>query len=340
MTLPPGPRHAEANAPTYAIRTSGLQKTYKRGRIVAVGGLDLNVPLGGVHGFLGPNGSGKTTTIRMLLGLVHPDGGTMEVLGHPVSAQLPQIINSVGAIVESPKFFPNFSGRKNLTILAQAIGVPTRRVAEVLVEVGLGGREKDAFRTYSLGMKQRLAIAATLLKDPQLLIFDEPTNGLDPAGIREIRDVMRNLGDAGKTVLVSSHILSEVQQIADTATIIGRGRTLAEGPVDAILARGHQSVRVGIADRDRAGGVLANAGYRVTATSPETLRVERPDAVLDPAAVARVLGQNDLWPFELSLIADSLEDVFMALTTAGQPDRPAIPPAPFGAATTPQGGAA
>ena len=333
MTLPPGPRHVEAAAPTYAIRTSGLKKTYKRGRIVAVGGLDLNVPLGGVHGFLGPNGSGKTTTIRMLLGLVHPDGGTMEVLGQPVPAKLPEIIDSVGAIVEAPKFFPNFSGRKNLTILAQAIGVPTRRVAEVLVEVGLGGREKDAFRTYSLGMKQRLAIAATLLKDPQLLIFDEPTNGLDPAGIREIRDVMRHLGDAGKTVLVSSHLLSEVQQVADTATIIGRGRTLAEGPVDAILARGHQSVRVGIADVARAAGVLASAGYHVQPYAPETLRVERPDAALDPAAVARVLGQNDLWPFELSLIADSLEDVFLALTAAPPPQyTPAAPASTQGGA--------
>jgi len=340
MTLPPGPRHAEAAAPTFAVRTSALKKTYKRGRIVAVGGLNLNVPLGGVHGFLGPNGSGKTTTIRMLLGLVRADGGTMEVLGREVPARLPEIIDSVGAIVEAPTFFPNFSGSKNLTILAQGIGVPTRRVAEVLVEVGLGGREKDAFRTYSLGMKQRLAIAATLLKDPQLLIFDEPTNGLDPGGIREIRDVMRNLGDAGKTVLVSSHILSEVQQVADTVTIIGRGRTLAEGPVEAILAQGRQSVRVGIADRDRAGGVLTSAGYRVVATSPETLRVERPDAAPDPAAVARILGHADLWPFELTLEADSLEDVFIALTTSAQPDRPHLPAAPFGGPTTPQGGAA
>ena len=216
-----------------AIETSGLRKTYRtrRGRQVAVQGLDLHVPAGGVHGFLGPNGSGKTTSIRMLLGLINADSGTMTIFGHPVPDDLPAVIDRVGAIVESPKFFPAFSGRTNLELLAGAIGAPKSRVGEVLEATHLADRAKDHYAAYSLGMKQRLAVAATLLKDPDLLIFDEPTNGLDPAGIREVRDTMRDLGQRGKTVLVSSHILAEVEQVADTVSIIGRGHLLASGSV-------------------------------------------------------------------------------------------------------------
>mgnify|MGYP001791340101 CR=1 FL=1 len=176
-----------------AISTRGLRKTYlnRKGRHVAVAGLDLDVPVGGVHGFLGPNGSGKTTTIRMLLGLIRADSGTMSIFGREVPKHLPEVVGRVGAIVESPKFFPAFSGRKNLQLLAEAIGRTAGVVDQVLEQSGLGKRGKDKYRTYSLGMKQRLAIAATLLKEPDLLVFDEPTNGLDPAGIREIRKKMR-----------------------------------------------------------------------------------------------------------------------------------------------------
>ena len=185
----------------------------------------------------------------MLLGLIDADSGHIRIFDHEVPLALDQIIDRVGAIVEQPKFFPAFSGEKNLRLLARAIGAPQRRVAAVLDEVGLARRGSDKFRKYSLGMKQRLAIAATLLKNPDLLIFDEPTNGLDPAGIHEIRSMMRNLARRGKTVLVSSHILSEVQQIADTVTIIGRGRLLAEGNVSQILsADGQLSARVGVSD--------------------------------------------------------------------------------------------
>src|SRR5665811_429869 len=220
-----------------AISTRALRKTYRnrKGRHVAVQGLDLDVPLGGVHGFLGPNGSGKTTTIRMLLGLVRADSGTMSIFGREVPEHLPEVVGRVGAIVESPKFFPAFSGRKNLELLAEAIGRPRSMVDQVLEQAGLGERGKDKYRTYSLGMKQRLAIAATLLKDPDLLIFDEPTNGLDPAGIREVRNTMRSLGEQGKTVLVSSHILDEVEQVADTVSIIGHGRLLASGRVGDVI---------------------------------------------------------------------------------------------------------
>src|SRR5918998_2989199 len=249
----------------YAIEAYNLRKVYRArgGRRAAVDGLDLRVPLGGVHGFLGPNGSGKTTTIRMLLGLITADSGYIRIFDHEVPLHLDQVIDRVGAIVEQPRFFPNFSGRKNLNLLATAIGSPRRQVNVVLEEVGLAERADDKFRAYSLGMKQRLAIAATLLKDPSLLIFDEPTNGLDPAGIHEIRATMRSLADRGKTVLVSSHILSEVQQVADTVSIIGRGRMLAEGTVTEILdAASGQSARVGVADPTAAAEVLTQAGFQ------------------------------------------------------------------------------
>ncbi len=295
-----------------AVRTTSLRKTYlSRGRRrVAVEGLSMTVPHGGVHGFLGPNGSGKTTTIRMLLGLIRPDSGTAEVFGEPVPSRLPAVIDRVGAIVESPKFFPAFTGRQNLRLLADAIGAPRHRIDEVLDATHLGDRGRDRYAGYSLGMKQRLAIAATLLKDPDLLIFDEPTNGLDPAGIREVRDTMRSLATQGKTVLVSSHILAEVEQVADTVSIIGHGRLLAEGPVREILgASGAPSVRVGVASPERAAQILEADGLAVR-QDHEHLLVATPDA----AAVTRALAGHGLYVHELTTVRPDLEAAFLALT--------------------------
>ena len=307
-----------------AISTRGLRKTYwnRKGRHVAVQGLDLDVPIGGVHGFLGPNGSGKTTTIRMLLGLVRADSGTMSIFGRDVPRHLPQVVGRVGAIVESPKFFPAFSGRKNLQLLAEAIGRPRAVVDQVLEQAGLGDRGRDKYRTYSLGMKQRLAIAATLLKEPDLLIFDEPTNGLDPAGIREIRNTMRSLGEQGKTVLVSSHILDEVEQVADMVSIIGHGRLLASGPVaDVIGDQTATSIRVGVADLAAARRILTDSG----------LLVRQDGALLvvmgagDGAQITRRLAAHDLFVNELTPVRADLESVFLELTaeegleTAGSP---------------------
>lgn len=318
MTESPARRARTPAARTYAIEAYGLQKTYRtrKGRHHAVAGLDLKVPVGGVHGFLGPNGSGKTTTIRMLLGLIRADGGQIKVFDREVPQALPEIVGRVGAIVEQPKFFPAFTGRKNLQLLSAGIGVPKSRVAAVLEEVGLSERAKDRFRTYSLGMKQRLAIAATLLKDPDLLIFDEPTNGLDPAGIHEIRDTMRGLADRGKTVLVSSHILSEVQQIADTVSIIGRGRLLAEGDVEDILdANGGQSARVGVHDDQRAGQLLSQAGFGVAPLPGRLLSVTaRAGVPLDLAQITRILAEQGLYVFELTPVRPDLERVFLDLT--------------------------
>lgn len=312
-----------AAAGDLAVRTRGLRKSYRsvKGRSVGVEHLDLDVPAGGVHGFLGPNGSGKTTTIRMLLGLVRADEGTMHLFGQEVPRHLPQVVGRVGAIVEHPKFFPTFSARRNLELLAGAIGAPAGRVDAVLAEVGLEDRAGDRYKTYSLGMKQRLAIGATLLKDPDLLIFDEPTNGLDPAGIREVRETMRGLADRGRTVLVSSHILAEVQQVADTVSIIARGRLLASGSVADLVGSGGRSVRVGVSDpggdaareggaRDRAARVLEAAGHRVR---PEG-HLLHVDAVPDPSVVTRILAAHDLWVDELQRAAVDLESVFLELT--------------------------
>ena len=295
-----------------AVSTRGLRKTYRsvRGRrTVAVRGLDLDVPVGGVHGFLGPNGSGKTTSIRMLLGLIRADAGTMSIFGRPVPDQLPGVVDRVGAIVESPKFFPAFSGRKNLELLAEAIGTPRARVGEVLEHTALAERGKDRYKTYSLGMKQRLAIAATLLKDPDLLIFDEPTNGLDPAGIREIRETMRDLGARGKTVLVSSHILAEVEQVADTVSIIGHGRLLASGRVADVIG-GASAVRVGVADRARAEQVLTEGGLTVHAEGNYLLV----DGVTDAARITKLLADKGLYVNELLPVRADLESVFLELT--------------------------
>jgi len=308
--------------PDLAIRTQALRKTYRtrRGkRVVAVQGLDLEVPIGGVHGFLGPNGSGKTTSIRMLLGLVRADAGTMTVFDQVVPDRLPDVVGRVGAIVESPKFFPAFSGRKNLELLADAIGAPRKRVGEVLAETSLNERGKDKFKSYSLGMKQRLAIAATLLKEPELLIFDEPTNGLDPAGIREIRETMRGLGHQGRTVLVSSHILAEVEQVADTVSIIGHGRLLASGTVAEVIGGGGKpTVKVALdnaggdhaGSQERASAILTAAGLSVRADG-KYLFV---DGAEHSAEVTRRLAQQELYVSELIPVRADLESVFLELT--------------------------
>jgi len=222
-----------------AVEVRGAHKTYRRWRKPpehAVRGLDLTVEAGGVFGFLGPNGSGKTTTIRLLLGLVRPDSGTLSVLGRSVPAQLPMVIGRVGALVETPLFFPNFSGRRNLALLARASNVPTARVQQMLELVDLAGRADDRVKGYSLGMKQRLGIAAALLKNPELLILDEPGNGLDAAGIREVRELIKRLGVSGVTVLLSSHQLGEVQQVCDRVAIMSHGQVIASGSVTELLA--------------------------------------------------------------------------------------------------------
>ena len=296
------------------IETTGLHKEFRtrRGRrIVAVDDLDLAVPAGGVHGFLGPNGSGKTTTIRMLLGLARPTAGRMQLLGEPVPRHLPAVMARVGAVVEQPKFVPSFTGRHNLTLLAHTVGVPNKAVDSALAQVGLSGRERERYKGYSLGMKQRLAIAATLLKSPDLLILDEPTNGLDPAGIRDIRTMIRELGESGVTVLLSSHILAEVQQVCHSVSIIGNGRLLASGPVDDLVGEQQvKQVRVGVADPVAARRVLEEARWRVTQDG-ELLVVEGAGHAED---ITRALAARQIFVRELTPVRADLESVFLQLT--------------------------
>ncbi len=298
------------------IEIEGLRKEYRRLRgksTVALDGLDLQVPEGGVFGFLGPNGAGKTTTIRCLLGLVHTSGGKLRLLDAEVPHGLPKVIRKVGSIVETPTLYPRFSGRRNLEILGRLHGIGPKAVDSVLERVGLADRQRDQVKTYSLGMKQRLGIAAALLKDPTVLILDEPANGLDPAGIVEVRELLRSLGKEGRTVFVSSHILSEVQQTADRVAILARGRCVKSGPVHEVLTSGRAADTLLVKLDDLAAGAraLTEAGLRATVVG-DGLRVTM--SPTEAARVTKALADRGLYLFELRPDEVDLETVFLELT--------------------------
>ena len=302
------------------IEIAGLHKEYRKLRgpaTVAVEGLDLVVEAGGVFGFLGPNGSGKTTTIRCLLGLVRPTSGTAKLFGHDSATDLASVIKRVGAIVEGPAQFPTMTARRNLELMANLYGIRAAKVDEVLEIAGLADRDDDLVKNYSLGMRQRLGIAAALLKDPDLLILDEPANGLDPAGIREVRYLLKRLGDEGRTVFVSSHILSEIQATCDRVAILARGRCVALGDVDEVLATGRtSSVLVRIDDAISARAVLEDAGVTCVAIDGETLRAE-----VSPergSYIVELLARRELYPREVRPDEIDLESVFLELTTDPQ----------------------
>jgi ABC-2 type transport system ATP-binding protein len=321
------------------LEISGLQKSYRsrKGVRKALDGFDMVVEAGQVHGFLGPNGSGKTTTLRTLLGLIKPNGGRMAILGREVPEHLPEVAAKVGAIVESPQFFGNFTAKDTLSLLADAGGINQARVFAVLELVGLRDRAKDRVKTYSLGMKQRLAVASALLKEPKLLILDEPANGLDPGGIREMRTLMRTLAESGMTVVLSSHILGEIQLICDAVTIIAAGRRVAAGSVASVLAQhAGTAVRVRLepgVDMRAAIGLLRAAGAEVA--------VENDHFVVgnagNPAQVTRVLAEREIYVSELTPVEADLESVFLQLTGTApvdganrQVDQTAMAPAPGG----------
>jgi ABC-2 type transport system ATP-binding protein len=295
------------------IEITGLRKSFRSlldGRKIALDGFNMVVHAGQVHGFLGPNGSGKTTTLRALLGLVRADAGSMRLLGVPTQ-RFAEVSHRVGAIVESPAFFKNFSGRRTLRLLAQAGGVPGKNVEEALAMVGMLEAADDPVGGYSLGMKQRLAVASALLKRPELLILDEPANGLDPAGIHEMRRLLRAVAAEGATVLISSHLLSEVEQICDSVTIISRGRRVAHGPVTEVLA-GHDKGEflVRAAALDRAFEVLTAAGVPVRAVDGALITA----GVDDPATITETLGREGVWLTELTPVGPNLESVYLDLT--------------------------
>jgi ABC-2 type transport system ATP-binding protein len=296
-----------------AVATHGLRKGY--GHTVALAGLDLAVPQGVIYGFLGPNGAGKTTTIRCLLGLIHPDGGTMELLGRPYTGHDRRRLFDVGALIESPSFYPYLSARENLRVIA-ATGpaVAPGRIEELLELMALRDRATDKVSGYSLGMKQRLGIAAALLNDPRLLILDEPANGLDPAGIHELRKALRQLVQRpDRTIVVSSHILPEVQQLADVVGIIDHGKLVHQGSLEQLLeASGMVRVRVAADQVGAAVAVLATMPDAEPVADDEgwiTVRGE-PDRA---ATINRALAERGIYASGLEA-GSSLEAIFLSLT--------------------------
>jgi ABC-2 type transport system ATP-binding protein len=300
-----------ADAADYVIETRELAKRYSA-QVVAVNGLNLRVRRGEVYGFLGPNGSGKTTTLRMLLGLARPTSGSATVLGAAPGTR--ESLARIGAMIETPAFYPYLSGRDNLLVMARYAGAPVERIPAVLEEVELTGRANHRFSGYSLGMKQRLGVAAALLKDPELLILDEPTNGLDPAGMAEMRDFIRNLGQGRRTVLLSSHLMTEIEQICDRVGVIRAGKLVAEGTVGELRSRfGRDSLRVRVTQLDAAEQLLATLpGVAEVTRDHDLLRVFAEPALTPEIARALVGAGLDMQ--ELAQESASLEHVFLELT--------------------------
>ena len=284
----------------------GLTKRF--GAFTAVDGLDLEVYRGEVLGFLGPNGAGKSTTVGMILGLIAPSAGRIDYVD--VS------MKGIGAIIEAPAFYPYLSGRDNLQALGLAAGgVPMARIDELLDYVGLADRRKSPYRTYSLGMKQRLGIASTLLLDPALIILDEPTNGLDPAGQREIRGLIPQLAHEGRSVLLASHLLHEVEQVCDRVAILRRGKLLQVGSVSDIVGQG-SFLDIEVAEPERAAEVIRTLPFVEQVTVQEGhLAVIAPEE--RGADISRALSEADLYVTAMTRQRHSLEDVFLELTDPG-----------------------
>ena len=302
---------------TSAVTVTGLTKRY--GRRTAVDRLDVDLPTGVVAGFIGPNGAGKTTTMAMLLGLVRPTSGSGWVLGEPLddpASYLPR----VGALVESPAFYPSLSGAENLALFARVAAKDPAAIAPVLATVGLSERARDRYRTYSLGMKQRLGIAAALIGDPELLILDEPANGLDPQGVRDIRGLVGSLAGTGRTVLVSSHDLSELEQICDWLVLIDGGRSLYQGPTRGLLDGAVHGIAVAperAADGDGLRHVLECHGFALEPGDAIVVSVDGHDAGALGASINRVAFDAGIVLAELSHRRTTLEDRYLAMAEGG-----------------------
>ena len=300
------------NTADNVIETRDLTKVYG-GATTAVDRLALTVRRGEVYGFLGPNGAGKTTTLRMLLGLIHPTSGGARVLGRQPGD--PDGLARIGAMVEEPAFYPYLSGRDNLRVVARYAGLSDNRVESALATVDLANRAGSWFSTYSQGMRQRLGVAAALLKDPDVLILDEPTNGLDPGGMADMRTLVRSLGTGDRTVLLSSHMLGEVQQVCDRVGVISGGTLIAEGTVEELRGRGSVSVRAHplASARERAERLFGSEHVSVV---DGTLRLDT-----DPGEAARINRELVLAGIAVSEVREverSLEDVFLEMTGQGE----------------------
>jgi ABC-2 type transport system ATP-binding protein len=294
-----------------ALKTNALSKAY--GKRLAVDRLDLEVEGGELFGFLGPNGAGKTTTIRMSLGLIAPTSGSVEILGKEVRRHRAEILPRVGALVESPALYGYLSGRDNLRAVGDLLGgVREKRIDEVLEIVSLAGRDRDKVRTYSMGMKQRLGLALALLNDPDLLLLDEPANGLDPAGIVEMRDLLRGLAASGKTVFISSHVLSEVQQICTRVAIINHGRLIRVAPVVELLEAGGD-FEVSVDSPQEVVAILQRQEWGRGARIDDGVVVTRAPEDKGRNLIA-FLVQNGHTPDTVSARHKDLEDIFLSLT--------------------------
>ena len=321
-TTPSPPRHAavsfERPAGGWAVETEGLTKRF--GSNVAVNGVELRVPRGSAFGYLGPNGAGKTTLIRTLLGLTRANGGTTSLLGIPVPAERSKALAGVGAIVDEPRFHAHLTGRDNLRLLAAARGGDAaKRIAPSLERVGLTERADHKVASYSMGMRQRLGVASCLLGDPKLLILDEPMNGLDPAGMHQMREMIVSLAAEGRTVMLSSHLLDEVERTCDAVAIVDRGRVIRQGPIDELIrAAGAASVQVDCADPARAARLIDEAGIAAgTSLTDAGLTVALPAAASRELAadINRRLVGAGISVYGLQEIRASLEDWFLSVTT-------------------------
>ena len=301
----------------WAVETRGLTKRF--GANVAVDEVALRVPRGCAFGYLGPNGAGKTTLIRVLLGLTRADAGTMSLLGHPVPSERAQALARVGAIVDEPRFHPHLTGRQNLLMLAAAREpAARRRIEPALARVGIAHRGDDKVAKYSMGMRQRLGVAACLLGDPQLLILDEPMNGLDPAGMHEMRDMIGTLVAEGRTVVLSSHLLDEIERTCDAVAIVDHGRVIRQGPIADLLAGTAAELVVECSEPDRASSLLSGtalgASVRIT---PEGLQITLPPATTRDAIaeVNRLLVEGGVAVYRLQQVQESLESWFLQVTS-------------------------
>jgi len=284
--------------------------TKRFGNTLAVDDLSFKVREGSITGFLGPNGAGKTTTLRVVLGLVRPTSGSARVLGHPYRA-LETPTGQVGAVLEASSFHPGRSGRNHLRVVSAASGLPRSRVEEVLEIVGLSGDAGRRAGGYSLGMRQRLSLAAALLGDPRVFVLDEPANGLDPQGIRWLRELLQSLAGEGRTILISSHVLAEVEQIADEVVIIHRGKFVEHATTAELAARAAGGIRVRSPQADRLRAVLEQAGIKVSSADGDLLSV----ADTTTAKVGDLAGANGIVLHELVAETSSLEEAFLELTS-------------------------
>jgi len=292
-----------------AIRGEGILRHH--GTVLAVDRLDLRVPEGSVFGFLGPNGAGKTTTIRLLLGLLDPHGGDLEVLGRPMPAARGQILREVGALVEMPSLYPHLTGRENLEITRRLKRCPASAVARALEAVRLEDAADRPVRTYSLGMRQRLGLGLALLGDPKLLILDEPTNGLDPAGIREVRELLRELPRrSGTTVFLSSHLLGEVELIATHLAVLDRGRLRFQGSLGDLQALHRPQLRIETPERERARAALTAEGILAEPQADGALLLPAESHAAAAAINARLVGLG-IPVHHLALVRPTLEGWFL-----------------------------